>query len=697
MWAVLSASVTTLNRASAEESQVPIPVTRDSAPVADSIVTVVGELDAARNQILPALGASSYIIDKQQIEAQSRGANAPFNQVLLRMPGVVQDSYGQVHVRGEHANLQFRINDVIIPEGVTTFGQEFDTRIIRSVALITGVLPAQYGLRTAGVVDISTKSGAIDPGGSLTLSAGSNKTLSGNATYGGTAGNTDAFVNVGVVHTELGIENPTDETTSIHNTSNQGRGFGYVSYVLDQSSRVSVMGGMSDARFEIPNSPNQTPGFTVNGVSTGDSTTLDENQKEKNAYGVMAYQKSIGVADIQVAGFVRTSQVKFIPDDELALIFNGVAGSLDRKALVYGGQLDGKIPLDESHTLRGGAAYSQTRADIRTTTLVLPVDAAGNQTSDTPISIADDQAATGSFTSVYVQDEWRLNQIFTAHFGVRYDLAKAYVDESQISPRFSLVAKPTTSTTIHAGYARILTPPPLENVDNSSVAKFDSTTNASEVSRNDPVRAERSNYCDVGITQRIFSAFQLGWDGYYKDSAHQVDDGQFGSALVFTPFNYARGRVYGSEVTATYEDGDWTAFVNTAVSRAESTQIESAQFLFSQAELDYAEENYVHVDHDQLVAASAGVSYLFPSRTRLLCDGIVGSGLRAGFANTERVAGYATANVGVSQDLGPLSLRLDVLNIFDSSYQIRDGSGIGVGAPQYAARRGFLMSGTLEF
>ncbi len=410
-----------------------------------------------------------------------------------------------------------------------------------------------------------------------------------------------------------------------------------------------------------------------------------------------AYQKSIGVADIQLAGFVRSSQVTFIPDEELALIFNGVAGSLDRKALVFGGQLDGKFSLAEHHTLRAGAAYSQTRSDIKTTTLVLPADAAGNQTSDVPISIDDDQESTGSFTSFYVQDEWRLNPLFTAHFGVRYDLAKAYVDESQISPRFNLVAKPTDSTTIHAGYARLFTPPPLENVDNSSVAKFDLTTNASEVSQNDPVRAERTNSYDVGITQRIFSAFQLGVDGYYKDSNHQVDDGQFGSALVFTPFNYAHGRVYGIEGTGTYEDGDWTAFVNTAVSRAESTEIESAQFLFSQDELDYVAENYVHVDHDQLVTGSAGVSYLFPSRTRLLCDGILGSGLRAGFANTERVAGYATANIGISQELGPCALRLDVLNIFDRSYQIRDGSGIGVGAAQYAARRGFLFSGTVEF
>src|SRR5690349_7651206 len=77
--------------------------------------TVVGKLDVARNQIVPDLGATTYTLDKTQIQALPQGANAPFNQVLLRMPGVVQDSAanGDLHVRGEHANLQYRINDVL--------------------------------------------------------------------------------------------------------------------------------------------------------------------------------------------------------------------------------------------------------------------------------------------------------------------------------------------------------------------------------------------------------------------------------------------------------------------------------------------------------------------------------------------------------------------------------------------------------
>src|SRR5207249_699687 len=131
-------------------------------------VVVIGQLNEARDQIVPYLGATRYTIGQEQIQTQSQGSNAPFNQVILRMPGVAQDSYGQLHVRGEHANLQFRIDDVLIPEGIAGFGQEIDTHWVKSVDLITGALPAQFGFRTSGISDIHTKEGPAIIVGDLT-------------------------------------------------------------------------------------------------------------------------------------------------------------------------------------------------------------------------------------------------------------------------------------------------------------------------------------------------------------------------------------------------------------------------------------------------------------------------------------------------------------------------------------------------
>src|SRR5258708_20932871 len=141
--------------------------------------TVFGRLDVAREQIVPSLGATAFGFNQEQIQAIPGGVNAPFNQLLLRAPGVAQDSAanGDLHVRGEHANLQYRINDVLLPEGISGFGQELDTRFVDTLQLVTGSLPAQYGYRTSGIVDIHTKSGAIAETDAASLYGGSHTQL----------------------------------------------------------------------------------------------------------------------------------------------------------------------------------------------------------------------------------------------------------------------------------------------------------------------------------------------------------------------------------------------------------------------------------------------------------------------------------------------------------------------------------------
>jgi hypothetical protein len=151
-------------------------------------VVVIGQLNEARDQIVPYLGATKYSIGQQQIQNESQGSNAPFNHVILQAPGVAQDSYGQLHVRDEHANLQYRIDDVLIPEGITGFGQEIDTRWVNSVDLITGSLPAQFGFRTTGIIDIHTKDGAALTGGDLSYYGGSHETISPSFQIGGVQG-----------------------------------------------------------------------------------------------------------------------------------------------------------------------------------------------------------------------------------------------------------------------------------------------------------------------------------------------------------------------------------------------------------------------------------------------------------------------------------------------------------------------------
>jgi hypothetical protein len=131
-----------------------------------------------------------------------------------------------------------------------------------------------------------------------------------------------------------------------------------------------------------------------------------------------------------------------------------------------------------------------------------------------------------------------------------------------------------------------------------------------------------------------------------------------------------------------------------------ATDVVSNQYLFSPADLAYIASNYIYTDHAQLLSASAGASYLW-NGTRFSVDAIYGSGLRAagadGVPNGSTVPSYTQVNLGVSHDFNlvsstkPTTLRFDVVNLFDTIYEIRDGSGIGVFAPQFGPRRGFYF------
>ena len=101
------------------------------------------------------------------------------------------------------------------------------------------------------------------------------------------------------------------------------------------------------------------------------------------------------------------------------------------------------------------------------------------------------------------------------------------------------------------------------------------------------------------------------------------------------------------------------------------------------------------------MTGSAGISYLW-NGTRFSADMFYGSGLRSGDANIGHEQPYAQFNTGITHEFAgwnmkPLTLRFDVVNVLDTLYQIRNGTGIGVFAPQYGPRRGFFAGLSQKF
>ena len=271
------------------------------------------------------------------------------------------------------------------------------------------------------------------------------------------------------------------------------------------------------------------------------------------------------------------------------------------------------------------------------------------------------------------------------------------VNESQLSPRLGATYDLGANTRVHAGYARYFTPPPTEKIDTTSVAKFLGTTNALPSDANTAVRSERSDYLDAGLSHQLTPRVTVGVDAYYRKVRHLQDEGQFGNALIYSAFNYAQGKVYGVEFSGSYKGDSLSAYANVALSRALGKGIETGQFNFDDDEQAFIANHWVHLDHDQSLAVSAGLSYKVGDGTVLGADAIYSSGLRRGFANSEHLPGSLQINASAARTfefaaLGKFEARLAVLNLFDRTYQLRDGSGIGVGAPQFGPRRSVYLT-----
>jgi outer membrane receptor protein involved in Fe transport len=718
-----------------------------AAPAAPAVPATVAAtsakylaFDAARSDLYTNIGTTSDTLSHSAINALPQGTNVPVERILLQAPGVSQDSAasGLLHVRNDHANLQYRINGVMLPDGLTGFGSILDPSLIGSLSLITGALPAEYGLRTVGLIDITTRNDIFNNSGSVSLYAGSRGTFAPSFEYGGTFGGncaaaptlvskapppTAANCSSGVqyfftgryLQTTEGIENPTPSLEAIHDFSQQEKGFGYMSTFIDPYTRLTLLAGTSTSTFQIPDNPGQAlaPEFPN---STFDSATLNEDQYEDTQFAMLALQRSVNGFDGQLSYFTRYDYLHFMPDPVGDLLMNGVASDITRESLTNGIQGDGSYVINAAHTLRAGFTFSTEQTAVGNSSIVVPCTLCDGTDTGAPETIVDDVSKAGYLMGVYAQDEWKITRNFTVNAGLRFDQMWQYTNANQLSPRINFTYKPFAGTTFHAGYARYFTPPIPVEAAPANIALFNGTSGAPASGGTSPVLPERSHYFDAGVDQKIplgcvssnvadCSMLELGVDTYYKIATNLIDNGNFGQALVLSAFNYAKGIKEGIEFSAKYRSGNFQAYGNLAVGYEKATDVVSNQYLFDNVtpladlggltELQYIDSHWIYTDHTQIVTGSAGVSYLW-NGTRYSADMIYGSGLRNGDANISTVAPYTQFNLGASHEFAlpdgkPLTVRFDIVNLFDSVYLIRDGSGVGVFAPQYGPRRGYFV------
>jgi outer membrane receptor protein involved in Fe transport len=680
------------------------PIVVTGRRLTESLWDTNTELDKARDKaLLPTLGATDYSIDQDALLALPQGRNTPLDKVVLQIPGVSYDSAisnPDFHVRNEYANVQYRINGIQLPDGVSALSSVLEPGFVGNLNLLDGALPAQYGLRTAAVVDITTKT-EFDAGGNLDLYGGSWGTVSPSIEYGNAWADTQYFLTGRYLLSDQGLENATPMENPIHDRTTQEKFFGYGSTLFGDSSRLTYMSGAFVGHFQIPDVEGQAP-LGDFGSSALSSASLDENETDRFFFAVAALQTHRASFDTQFSVFTRYATVDFVPDLYGDLVFNDVASNVVRKSLLNGLQFDAADRVSETHTLRAGSTLSLEKTQVEDLSTVLPLNAEGSPVP-TPVMVNDYTSKIGWTAGAYVQDEWRLRPDLTLNTGVRFDQMNQFVSANQLSPRIALIYDPLPGTTLHAGVSRYFTPPMQAQATQANLVLFRNTVQQSAIAMDDPVRPERSTYFDAGVDRTLLPGLALGVDVYYKRSTDTLDDGQFGQAVVLNEYNYARGFSRGAEFKLSYARDGFRGYANVSHEITKVKNVVSNQYLIGDpVELAYLASTYTYASDAQTVTASGGAAYRW-HRLLASLDGFYGSGLRAGFANEEHTPAYTQWNAAVSWDCNPwgnqepLTLRLSAINLFDRSYLLRGDTGIGEFAPQYGPRRGLFVEFNQRF
>jgi outer membrane receptor protein involved in Fe transport len=663
--------------------------------------------------------SETYSISRKEIEELPRGNNVELQDVLVTIPGASYGSLKQVHIRQEHANLQLRIDGVPIPDTVSsTFSDVISPRAWERADIILGGMEAQYGNRTAAVLDITTKSGTKPGFGSVQMLGGSNRTLNPSFEYGGTIGEKFRFYVLNShTATNRGIEPPTLGHSIFHGQSERNQTFIRGDYQLDNSNNFSWVFLNSVAKYQIPTLPGQEldPSGTVlpllqasrPGFTPVASQAIDENQKENNQYGHMVWRHDVNSSNFfSLSGYVRQTRATFRTDPFNLLAYTAdpaepfSAASQDRNAYSGGVRMDHTyIPNKE---IKAGFQVDRTQAVNKTRLFTFADDGAGNPTGNV-LGLNADNRLIGYRQEFWIQDQWSPNDRWTFNLGVRADVVQYQRDEAQISPRVGITYKADPSNVFHVFYGRQFTPPNLEAI---SFAKLNTggTKAAPEDTTNNTVRAERAHYFEVGSYHALTSWATVQLTGYYKLANYLADAGQFGTTPLLNYFAFERGWTRGIDGALKLQITDnLTARGNVAWGQCKGYGLQSGHTLLEAAEIaDINSKGGVHCDHQQTLTSSAIVAYRFLERTTLTGQTLFASGLRTaeegGKTNSTHSPSYTVYNLSLTHvipmpwDNQKLLLGFDVMNLLDQQYFINRGEGsIGLGVSHAGMPRSFFF------
>ena len=537
------------------------------------------------------LGAS--LIDQLPTSTPSKQLSA----MLLSAPGFIPSQNGRIHVRGSHGQIQYVVDGVpLTDEYSEAFTNPLDPRYVKSAAVMTGGIPAEYGGKLAAVVDITSKSGLDEPRrvfGNASLNLARFDTLDGAVTVGGRISpRVGYFLSGSGNRTDRYLDPPT--TDNFHNFGHAERFNGKLELRPSDTDFIRAVVAVDGSRFETPN----RVAAQLAGVDTTQELT-------DNSQTVTWLHQLGGAATLDVVAYRRTANATLDGSNAIPL-----AATQDR-TLDHQGFNAAVSATSGAHRFKAGVQYDRNPI-VEHFRLDGPLRLAPLAQGRLDAPFVFDGRATGQNLGLFVQDSFSPIADLHINAGVRFDRYKLVVEDTAISPRLGVAYHVHNSgTVLRASYNRIFMPPFSENLLLSSSPAARALSPDPDLGGAD-VQPERQHAYEVGVQQALGLRAKLDLAYYRKDIRNLADVDQFLDTTVTFPLSVAKGLAQGVEARL---DVPVRNGVSGYVSLARATVLLTAPLtggLFL-GEVPAAGEQF-YADHDQRWQSQFGVSFEHPSR-----------------------------------------------------------------------------------
>ena len=549
---------------------------------------------------------SQTILERPLGAAPSRAIES----MVASTPGFVTDDNGRMHPRGSESQVQYVVDGVPVTDNMSAiFSTSLDARTLRTVEVLTGGIPAEFGDKLAGIINVNTKSGLEGPTqGGLSFSGGSFSTGEIAADFSTHTKKLGFITNLSTSTSQRYLDPPTID--NFHNFGRTGKGFFRLDYQFDANNSLKSVLNFGGSNFQVPNRLAQ------------ELAGQDQRQQLRDNSQNITYQHIFSPNTVaQFSFFHRQSHAELTSNPEST----PVVAFQDRTLQNYGGI--GSVALTRGrHNIKVGGQFTITPIDEQFSfypTVAFP-DLQDQNGNIVPNPVDDFNAAnpflfngskTGRTLSAYVQDRFSIYKNLTLDLGIRYDNYKLLISEQALSPRLAIAYYvPKTQTTFRVSYNRLFQPPPAENLllaSSTEAAGISPLAVLQGITTVNPILPDKENSFEAGAQQLLTKMFRLNLTVYQKRIENFSDKDQFFETGVIFPISISSGRVTGEEVRLESTDlHGFHGFASYANARAYGvTPINGGLFLGENPTDLFLSGFKFANDHDQRNEAQFQLSY----------------------------------------------------------------------------------------